>query len=71
MLVLGIDIALRFTGAAAIRDGRLAWRATIKVEGDTGPKFALLRESLERMFRRQSVRNPAVVAIGQRPRLSA
>lgn len=67
-LVLGLDVALRFTGVAAIQDGRVVWRATIKVEGDsdkTGPRFALLREALEKMFLRQRVHAPAFVAIEQ------
>lgn len=66
--MLGLDVALRFTGAAAIQDGRVAWRATIKVEGDsdiTGPRFVMLREALEKLFQRQRVRAPAFVAIEQ------
>jgi hypothetical protein len=70
VLVLGIDVALKNTGLAAIEDGRAVKWLTIKVEGDaeeTGPRFMKLRESLEvvalRLFKKKT---PAVVVI-ERP----
>lgn len=70
MLVLGIDVALKNTGLAAIEDGRAVKWLTIRVEGDTeetGPRFMKLRESLEvvalRLFKKKT---PAVVVI-ERP----
>lgn len=67
MLVLGIDVALRRTGVAAIEDGKAKWRATVDVEGDpeeTGPRFVELRRAIEKLLGRLSPA-PDVVAIEQ------
>lgn len=68
ILVVGVDVALRQSGVAAIKDRRLAWRSTIKVEGDkqdTGPRYAILRRSLEALFGRMRLRSPALIVIEQ------
>ena len=68
MVVIGIDVALTETGVAAIEDGRKVWMSTIKVEGDpndTGPRYALLRSSLEKLFGRMRISAPDAVAIEQ------
>lgn len=67
MLVMGIDVALVNTGVAVIEDGVSTWRATIKVVGhteDTGPRYAALRKSLEKLLTRVR-RTPTIVAVEQ------
>lgn len=68
VVVLGIDVGLVDTGLAALADGRPVWKSTIHVEGDaedTGPRFALLRECLERLLTERIRSAPAMVAIEQ------
>lgn len=57
MLVIGVDTGLTHTALAALDGGKATWRGTIAVEGDeTGPRYAVLRQALERFVRRVNAR---------------
>lgn len=67
-MVVGIDAALVDTGVAVIRDSKVVLCSTIHVEGDkdsTGPRYALLRRCLERLFRERVKVVPDAIAIEQ------
>lgn len=68
MIAVGIDASLVDTGVAVIRDGKVILKSTIHVEGDkdaTGPRYALLRRSLETLFTKRLRVAPDIVAVEQ------
>lgn len=67
-IVIGIDVALKQSGVVLIEDGKYGWSATVKVEGDTedtGPRYAMLRLALERLFQKKGIGYADVIAIEQ------